>query len=438
MAQALCGPSNPLQNLQKHSTTDRSLQQDRLVSSQPSSQVNWSHLVLRQAPNAPWIDPLADIVLHHLQNFRSHGPSEALAADAELAAFEAGIAGPAAAVAGPAAFAHPQLPHHHRHHHPAFTPQPLAHPYPAEAAWASDFQQLNISGGSQAPLHHARAHSFPFRPASGGWQDEFLQQQQQHHQAQAQAHAPSHASQRLFGTVGAMSPTNHLSQYPMYGSAAATPSTLHHATSTQTTTTTTETLDDAAFEAAFAEARAEIDQLEQQTTHHVQETVTADTEAHQQQEIRIGADTIQDTGKSGAHETDDLARTAGQLLDSVQHETSQKFKESNFLALMRQLRDREVVVDGDEFRQVKQPLHPGGEFYPEGRRRSVAEAAIDEKTVPPQQPFDSELPPLPYGYGYETSYGNNYLESKSIGDSNVLYDGMAWEKGVLPDYLRVV
>ncbi|KZZ87125.1 hypothetical protein AAP_05880 [Ascosphaera apis ARSEF 7405] len=27
--------------------------------------------------------------------------------------------------------------------------------------------------------------------------------------------------------------------------------------------------------------------------------------------------------------------------------------------------------------QVKQPLHPGGEFYPEGRR-SIAEAVVEE------------------------------------------------------------
>lgn len=31
MADALCGPSNPLQNLQKHTQVDRTLQQDRLV-----------------------------------------------------------------------------------------------------------------------------------------------------------------------------------------------------------------------------------------------------------------------------------------------------------------------------------------------------------------------------------------------------------------------
>ena len=39
MADALCGPSNALQNFQKHSTVDRTLQQDRLTTRHSPSQV---------------------------------------------------------------------------------------------------------------------------------------------------------------------------------------------------------------------------------------------------------------------------------------------------------------------------------------------------------------------------------------------------------------
>lgn len=49
---------------------------------------------------------------------------------------------------------------------------------------------------------------------------------------------------------------------------------------------------------------------------------------------------------------DELARTAGELLSNVQHDQSQKFKSSNFLSLMRQLRDREVRVEGDKIVDV--------------------------------------------------------------------------------------
>ena len=40
MADGMCGPSNPLQNFQKHSTVDRTLQQDRLISRPSPSQVS--------------------------------------------------------------------------------------------------------------------------------------------------------------------------------------------------------------------------------------------------------------------------------------------------------------------------------------------------------------------------------------------------------------
>jgi hypothetical protein len=39
MADALCGPSNALQSFHKHSTVDRTLQQDRLVGRSSPSQV---------------------------------------------------------------------------------------------------------------------------------------------------------------------------------------------------------------------------------------------------------------------------------------------------------------------------------------------------------------------------------------------------------------
>jgi len=45
---------------------------------------------------------------------------------------------------------------------------------------------------------------------------------------------------------------------------------------------------------------------------------------------------------------DDLADAAGQLLERMADNQTQKFKDSDFMALMRQLRDREVRVEGNE------------------------------------------------------------------------------------------
>ncbi|KAK0504772.1 hypothetical protein EDD18DRAFT_1397976, partial [Armillaria luteobubalina] len=47
-------------------------------------------------------------------------------------------------------------------------------------------------------------------------------------------------------------------------------------------------------------------------------------------------------------EQDELARTAGMLLETVQGENNPKFQNSQFMGLMRQLRDRNIVVDGNQ------------------------------------------------------------------------------------------
>ena len=49
MAEALCGPTNALQHFSKHTTVDRTLQQDRLVREQPIGQV--SHFRKRVIPS---------------------------------------------------------------------------------------------------------------------------------------------------------------------------------------------------------------------------------------------------------------------------------------------------------------------------------------------------------------------------------------------------
>ena len=130
---------------------------------------------------------------------------------------------------------------------------------------------------------------------------------------------------------------------------------------------TEDVYDEAAFERAFDAAREEMQQSEVSArAEKIQlDAELHDTKAQESQErrdgIRIGSDRILDEaqkmGEEGK-ETDDaeeLARTAGQLLENVKGDQSQKFKESNFLSLMRQLRDREVRVEGDKLVDVSIP-----------------------------------------------------------------------------------
>ena len=52
------------------------------------------------------------------------------------------------------------------------------------------------------------------------------------------------------------------------------------------------------------------------------------------------------------NDDDEMAETAARLLDSVADNTSEKFRQSTFLELMRRLRDREVRVEGDKMVEV--------------------------------------------------------------------------------------
>lgn len=73
----------------------------------------------------------------------------------------------------------------------------------------------------------------------------------------------------------------------------------------------------------------------------------ANTDADPDQDVDADAD-----GEEEEKEANALAQTAAKVLDSVADNTSQKFRHSTFLGLMRQLRDGEVRVKGDEMVHV--------------------------------------------------------------------------------------
>ncbi|KAE8376497.1 hypothetical protein BDV26DRAFT_265433 [Aspergillus bertholletiae] len=300
MSDALCGPSNALQNFQKHASVDRTLQQDRLISRQS-----------------------------HSQGFRSQNPSESIL-DPEFTAFESNITGaPLPDLQHPGHFATPHYAVHHQ---------------VEKHNWTADFQRLHISGTS--PLAHQQtdpASSSVSNLVQHGWQNDFLTQQRQLSPGRQQQPLPQ-GFQPFFAP-----------SYPIHGTAVNALPQAQDQTATQLPST--EAFDESAFEAAFEQAKAD---LASQTADHAQELTTEttdpDTTAIQTEIIKIGSDTIPQTEKNDAqaqnNDSDELARTAGQLLENVSHDQSQKFRESNFLALMRRIRDREVHIEGDEFREV--------------------------------------------------------------------------------------
>lgn len=63
-------------------------------------------------------------------------------------------------------------------------------------------------------------------------------------------------------------------------------------------------------------------------------------------------------GRQIASEGDELSQTAGLLLSNIsqEYESNPKFKQSAFLGLMQKLRDREVIVEGNEMVENLNPV----------------------------------------------------------------------------------
>lgn len=72
----------------------------------------------------------------------------------------------------------------------------------------------------------------------------------------------------------------------------------------------------------------------------------------QEQHIQLEAEQQPKEELPQRHDQDEMAETAGKLLEKVADNTSEKFQNSQFLELMRRLRDREVRVEDDKFVEV--------------------------------------------------------------------------------------
>ena len=231
--------------------------------------------------------------------------------------------------------------------------------------WASDFQRLNLNSTRSSPIPSSQLrHEAPLqRNSSGGWHEEFMRQNNRqsslHRNIISKNGVIAHQDQYRFQTLSDSSTlAGHL---PLIAQQKQPQQQLD------------EVFDETAFERAFDTARLEmlqaehqealdaihkntIDSSEMQSTGHSDFTSIKRNQTSYQP--RIGSDTIpdessrQEESDQANREADELARTAGQLLDNLKHDQSEKFQNSAFLALMRQLRDKEVRVEGDQMIDV--------------------------------------------------------------------------------------
>lgn len=206
MADALCGPSNALQNFQKHSTVDRTLQQDRLVARHGSP----------------------------AQGFRSTQQPSALL-DSEFDAFQAGRPG--------------VLPQDLHHFAPQFAkPPPPQFAHASQAPdWAADFQRLSVASPPPQVLQHQQRSQAA--NAASAWHQDFMRQQTPVVQAPAIQQAP-YTNMSGYNMGGFMNQQSYM-QTPSFQ-----PSQI--AQGKQPIQDGTPTFDEAAFEQAFAQAQQDM------------------------------------------------------------------------------------------------------------------------------------------------------------------------------------
>ena len=107
-------------------------------------------------------------------------------------------------------------------------------------------------------------------------------------------------------------------------------------------------------------------------------------------------ETAQEAATRPAGEADELARTAGVLLETVKDEQNPKFKKSQFLSLMRQVRDREVVIEGSDLVQKTSDTTASSSWANDFQ--STADAKGKGRAMESLPPSTSSIPSISQGF----------------------------------------
>ncbi|KAI1131085.1 hypothetical protein F5Y10DRAFT_234225 [Nemania abortiva] len=305
MAEASCGPSNAFKGLARHIEQDRSHQQDRVAPGFQNPAQNFRSTPLNsgladqfsafQQQNAVALQhssPLAQ--MHPIDNIGNIAPAPAKAAT----------------------FSAPQ---------PTQLPPALARSAAAGANWVHDFQRMNIN----TPAHHCPA-------------------------IRINAYSPFSQELNMLPLVPSVtSPPTSL--HPINQSMHAPPY-LNNATpvfDTQAQARLDQEFEDAMNEWMLHNApESEMsgqDELNAQTGVDLSASLDAASAEPAAQEAPK-----EDTADDQNQDTE-LARAAQQLVDSVADNDSEKFKNSEFLALMRRIASQQLTVQGNDLVERPQP-----------------------------------------------------------------------------------
>jgi len=135
-----------------------------------------------------------------------------------------------------------------------------------------------------------------------------------------------------------------------------------------------------------------------------------------------------ESSQQSANDGDELARTAGRLLENVKHETNPKFQNSQFLGLMKQLRDGQVVVEGNQMVENDGRTSPKVDVKGKGR-------AIDHVLRSPLDTQDSGHAPQSSVLDANDTYFQQenadfirYWNDLQIQPQNPTAESLSWDK----------
>ncbi|KAK9455070.1 hypothetical protein V1511DRAFT_499365 [Dipodascopsis uninucleata] len=304
MSSSLCGPSTALQSMQKHANTDRSLQQDRMASfSSPSDQ----SVSFRQ---------------DHVHKYRQN---DMRAADMSYAAF-------------------------------------LDHQSPSAGSpdVIDEFVKLRVS--EEERFRAASAHELNLKASF----DKQRQRQPEYEQSIESQHIHLMSAASTAGQVATSSSNAwHQDFMQFLGDSSASASSSYPESRASTAFVVPQNYAPYGVPSA---SRFPIQNVPLQSRNNISMATDKNKEMLEQEYDKIeelvrsrspSADILgsmeQEQGEeSSVAEKDDdgLALVAGDVLDSLSSNQSQKFKDSSFLALMRRLHNKEVVVQGNKMVEV--------------------------------------------------------------------------------------
>ncbi|KAI1184977.1 hypothetical protein F5B17DRAFT_409911 [Nemania serpens] len=310
MADASCGPSNAFKGLARHIEQDRSHQQDRVTAGSQHHTQNFRSTPLNTSLTdqfSTFQQQTATLPQHSAPNWASlHHPADVRAHQAQ------------AATSFP--------PHLHQ--------MPVALAPGPSASWVNDFQRMGLSNAQEPVMGQlSPAAPIPFSLAAS-----------QHHTPQA----------FLPPSIG-LNPMNQ-----QFGSMAAG-NNMHMAQFRDEASLVFEARSEVDLDQEFEDAMNEWmtqngseldtrtqDELSGQGDNSLAANLAAEAESTARESLK------EDLAEDKEQETE-LARAAQQLVDSVADNDSDKFKNSEFLALMRRIASQQLTVQGNDLVERPQP-----------------------------------------------------------------------------------